>query len=260
MSLPLPELQRAFAAALFSDDIRIAQEVIADGIDAEDRLRVYRNTAFSVLTDALRLTYPALNRIVGVEFFDATAAAFIRAHPPRSGYLTAYGGAFADFLAAFAPAAAIAYLPDVARFEWALNVAANAFDQPALDPHALTALPATEHSAVCFTPHGSLCLLELTYPADAIADAVHARDDAAMAAIDLASGPVRLLVHRGPDGVEARRLSADAWRFTARLCDGVSLEKALAAAPALDVPALLAEHLARGRFTAFHIVDKEESS
>lgn len=130
----LHELQRAFGAAIFDDDTSIAAHVIGDGMPAARSLDVYRHTIFAVLTDALRLTYPAVDRLVGPEFFKAAAAAFARRNPPTNASLNAYGGAFVDFLAEFPPAASIAYLPDVARLEWALNVAANAPDVPALDP------------------------------------------------------------------------------------------------------------------------------
>ncbi|MBK8174759.1 MAG: putative DNA-binding domain-containing protein [Rhodospirillales bacterium] len=250
----LHEIQQAFGAAIFADDARVAEHVVADGIAAVDRLRVYRNTAFSVLTDALRLTYPAVDRLVGTAFFDGAAAAFIRQHPPKGAYLTEYGAAFADFLAAFPPAAEIGYLPDVARFEWALNIAANAPDARSLDPAILATFNAAEHDDVRFTPHPSLGLPHLDHPADAIADAVLAGDEVAMAAVDPSSGPVWLVVHRGPEGVEARRLTEAEWRLTECLCAGLPLGPMLDAHSDVDAARLLTDHLARGRFAGFDLI------
>jgi hypothetical protein len=249
----LHEIQHAFGAALFGDDETIAEHVIDDSIPAAGRVRVYRNTAISVLTDALRLSYLAVDRLVGAEFFDAAAAGFIRSKPPRSAYLIEYGAGFADFLASFAPAQALAYLPDVARFEWALNVAANAPDIPALDPASLAAIDPDAHGSVRFDPHPSLSLLRLDHPADMIADAVVARNDAALAAIDVSAGPVWLVIHRGPDGVEAQRLPEREWQLTHYLCDGATLEAALEAAQIADATALLAGHLTKGRFAGFDV-------
>jgi hypothetical protein len=99
-----------------------------------------------------------------------------------------------------------------------------------------------------FVPHPSLRLLELRYPADRIADAVLAGVEAAMAEIDLASGPLRLVVHRGPDGVDAERLTAHAYEFVSRLCAGETLGSLVEAAPA-DAPRLLAEQLRKGRLS-----------
>jgi hypothetical protein len=250
---PLHEIQRAFRLAVFGQDTAIAQHVISDGIDAMERVRIYRNTAFSVLTEALRLTYPAANRLVGPEFLEAAATAFIVQHPPAHAYLTQYGHAFADFLASFPQAAALSYLPDVARFEWALNLAANAADAAPLSAAALGSVDPAEHWRVCFVPHPSLSLLRLDYPADAIADAVLAGDEAAMAAIDLADRPVWLVVHRGPDGVDAQRLNEVEWNLTRQLCARTPLGPALERSPAPGATALLVGHLIKGRFIDFHV-------
>lgn len=249
----LREIQRAFKAAMFDDDAAVARHIVSDGIAATERLRIYRNTAFSVLTDALRLTFPAVDRLVGAAFFDAAAAAHIRQEPPGSAYLTHYGAGFPGFLAAFPPAATLGYLPDVACFEWALNVAANAPDAAPLSAGALAELDPAAHGFVCFVPHPSLSLVRSDYPVDTIADAVVAGDDAAMAAIDLCSGPVRLVVHRGPDGIKVLRLTESDWRLTERLCAGVPLEAALGSSQAPGATALLADHIAQGRFADFFV-------
>jgi hypothetical protein len=250
---PLREIQRAFRAAILDRDSAIGAHVVDDGIEAMDRVRVYRNTVFSALTEALRLTYPAIDRLVGAEFFDAAAAASVRQTPPESAYLAQYGGGFAEFLGSFPHAATLPYLPDVARFEWALNVAANAANAPLLGPAMLASLAPAEHGYVCLVPHPSMTLLRLDHPADAIADAVLARDESAIARIDLADGPVWLVVHRGPDGVDAQRLSESEWRLTRQLCEGVPLGAALERSPVSDAAGLLAAHLVGGRFAGFHV-------
>ena len=247
----LRDMQQAFGDAIFADDVRLAEHVVDHGLAAADRLRIYRNTAFSVLTDALRLVYPVVSRIVGSEFFDGAAAIFIRRFPPKDAYLGDYGAGLAGFLAGFEPAASIPYLADVARFEWALNVAANAADAAVLNPAALNAVDTRDHPAVRFIPHGSLSLLRLEYPADTIADAVMAQDDAAMAAVDLSSGPIWLVVHRGIGGVKAERLTEREWRLTESLCSGWPLAIAAADCDRVDTASLLGVHLAKGRFAKF---------
>ena len=134
----LLELQRAFGAAMLrGDDAAVSDELIAAGFSATERLRIYRNTCRSALIETLRMTYPAVDRLVGRDFFDMAAGELVLDHPARSAYLNEYGGGFADFLADFHGARSLPYLPDVARFEWALSVAANAEDEPVLDPGAL---------------------------------------------------------------------------------------------------------------------------
>lgn len=248
--LALLELQHEFAAALLDEaDGAIWAHIAEDGFSAAERLHIYRNTCRSTLVEALRMSYPAVERLVGREFFEVTAERYAAAHPAPSGYLNDYGGEFAAFLAGFALAGELAYLPDVARYEWALSVAANAPDTPALDAAALLAVAPERHAELRFAPHPSASCLDLRYPADEIADAVLSGNEAAMGEVDLASGPVQLVVHRGPSGLETQRLTAGAYEFVSLLCAGEPLARVIEAAPE-EAPMLLAEQIAKGRLRA----------
>jgi hypothetical protein len=249
----LADLQQTFMAGVLGTvPDRLADLVVGDGLDPAVRLRIYRNSVRSVLGNALRLTYPAVDRLVGTAFFDHIADRFIGIDPPQSPCLDDYGSGFAAFLAEQPEIEGLAWLPDVARFEWALGVAAHAPDQPALDVAVLHELPSDLHHRLCFQAHASVTLLRLAHPADRIADAVLADDDAAMAAVDPASGPVALVVHRGSAGVTAERVGADEAAFLRRLFAGVPLGSVLAE-PVADAAALLAGQLNAGRITAFRL-------
>ncbi len=247
----LRNLQRAFAGGLLAEaGAGVHRHIVEDGLAAEERLRIYRNSCRSTLVAALRLTYPAVGRLVGRDFFDEAAGRFALAQPPASGDLNVYGEAFAEFLAAFPAAGALPYLTDVARFEWALGRAANADDAPYLDARALEAVDPALLPGLRFIAHPSTQVFLLRYPADRIADAVLAADEAAMRAIDLASGPIRLAVHRAPTGVEAERLDASAYEFVVALCAGTQWARLVETAPS-RASELLAAQLVKGRLTGF---------
>jgi hypothetical protein len=232
-------------------------QLLGDALPPHDeralRLAIYRNTCLSTLVNALRLSFPAVQRLVGVEFFDASAREFIRRHPPASAWLNDYGAGFAGFLSGFVPAATLPYLADVARLEWTVNRALHADDAPGLDLARLAALHQSARARVSFTAHPGLSLLRLEFPADAIWRAVLDQDAAAMAAIDLAGGPVHLLIERDASGVQVRRLNGARWQFTARLCAGEPLYSTLDDGPDADISAWLAEHLSSGRFIDFNL-------
>jgi hypothetical protein len=98
----LLETQCAMRTWLVDGERDAAADLLADGI-SPDRLDIYRNTFVANATRALRLTYPAVHKLVGDEFFEGAAVAFIAQHPPRSACFDHYGEAFAAFLAAFPP-------------------------------------------------------------------------------------------------------------------------------------------------------------
>ncbi|HEV8553710.1 MAG TPA: DNA-binding domain-containing protein [Casimicrobiaceae bacterium] len=252
----LRELQGAVYRSLVArDDGAAAAYVRSEGLAPAARLSIYRNTFYGTLSNALRLSYPAVHRLVGAEFFEAAAQKFIENNPPRSAYLDGYGGGFADFLVRFPAAASVVYLPDVARLEWAVNRALRAPDATPLEVAALLELAQGDHDRVRFVPHPSVSLVRANYPADTIWRTVLAQDDPALRAIDLTDAPVWLLVQRLATGIDVQRLGEPAWRFTEALCEGRPLHAAVEVAPDIDVSALLAEHLAAGRFIAFTLVE-----
>lgn len=256
----LLEIQHALRASLVDhDDDRSAAHIVAAGMSPAERLDVYRNTFASVLTTALRLSYPAVCRLVGPDFFAGAARIFIAENLPTGGCLDDYGAGLPDFLAAFAPAASLPYLPDVARLEWAVSRALHADDAEPLDARRLAALGEADRGRVRFEPHPSVGLVSAQYPVDVIWRSVIDEDDAALAAIDLAAGPVWLLIERLATGIDVRRLSESAWRFAAALCAGRPLAAALESFPDIDAAPLLAEHLAAGRFVDFDLNESVNS-
>jgi hypothetical protein len=250
----LLEVQHAMRRSLVGHhDDEATAYILADGLAPRVRLDVYRNTLIGALTTTLRLSYPAVHRLVGPEFFAAGARIFIKAEPPKGAYLDEYGAGFPDFLAYFPQAASLPYLPDVGRLEWAVSRALHAADAEPLDLARLSNVDAADQGRVVFVPHPSISFVRADYPVDAIWRAVLAQDDAAVAAIDLGSGPVWLLVQRRDTGIDVMRISAREWRFATQLCSGRPLQAALDATPGLDAAIALASHLAAGRFIGFRL-------
>ena len=248
----LHELQAAFAAAILGgEDAPLAAAVRADGIAAERRIQVYRNNSLITLTAALQATFPVVCRLVDERFFGFAAQAFIRAAPPRAPRLAEYGAGFPDFLAGFAPAAALPYLPDVARLEWAIARAFHAADAPPLDPARLAALPPEAQGAAALVAHPSAGLVASPFPIEALWQANQPGRDGS--GVDLDGGPCRLLVHRRDDEVEMMRLDAPGHALAGALLAGSAIEDALAAALAadagFDAGPPLGRLLARGVFS-----------
>lgn len=246
----LRELQNAVRRSIVErDDVEAIAHIVADGIAPQHRLSVYRNTFVQTLIRALRLSYPAVDRLVGTEFFDAAARDFIVEQPPRTSYLDHFGGDFAGFLDRFEPAASVPYLGDVARLEWAVCRAVHAPDAAPLTLAALGAVDAADYARIFFTPHSSVGLVHTVYPVDVIWRAVLGNDEAALAAIDLSSGPAWLIVQRGPSGVAMTSMEEALWDFVSALCAGRPLGVVLDEHPAINAPVALADLLTHERFS-----------
>ena len=246
----LLELQTALQASVIHKDSAAVSAMLAGHISA-DRLDIYRNTFMHTLTKALRLSFPATERLVGEEFFEGATQIFIAEHPPRVAWLDQYGGEFADFLHSLPQAKSLAYLSEVAEMEWAVNCAIHAADVAPLDVATLGDVEPESQGQIRFIADPSIRLLRLEYPVDIIWRSVIASDDDALGKVDLGSGPINLLVERRATGVEVERLPVESWRFLSALCAGRSIELALDDINDFDCASALAEHLALGRFTGF---------
>src|SRR5919204_2510686 len=221
----LCELQAGFRAALLDEgDASVLSEIADDGLRASARMAVYRHHVFTSLTAALEVTYPVVCRLVDRRFFGWVADRYIRAHLPAGPCLFEYGGDFPAFLAAFPACAHLPWLADVARLEWAMNVALHAPDAVALEPDMVRALEPGALSKLTLRLEPSVTLIESAWPVDAIWRANQPGDDGM---VDVSSGAARLQVWRPGDDVVLSALSPATFSFRAALAAGLTLEDAV---------------------------------
>jgi hypothetical protein len=134
--------QSAFAKALLDPEAAIPSGITDPlGRPAPKRFAVYRNNVATGLGKALEAAFPAVNSLLGDEFFLAMALDFLRQHPPQSRIMMLYGAEFPAFIKGFAPAASLGYLPDVARLEQALRESYHAADAQGLSAASIAEIP-----------------------------------------------------------------------------------------------------------------------
>jgi hypothetical protein len=209
----LATLQARMAGALLEGRYEALAGRVADGpVAAREALAVHRDTALHGLVQALRLTFPTVEALVGAAFFDQAALAFALEHPPASAWLTGYGAGFAPFLAAYEPAAGLPYLADVARLDQAIEAAAT--DALGADGARL------DLGQAVLVLDASLRLIDLDFPAHAIRDAVDSGDEAALAALDVTARRTRLALWRLPQGAGLRELGAASFALLDALLQG----------------------------------------
>lgn len=244
----MQQLQSVFVAALRDPSLALAAGIVSDTAPAPGRrFAVYRNNVMVGLISAIEARFPATRRIVGEEFFRASARVFAQSHPPRSPLMMAYGDEFPDFLAAFAPAAEISYLADVARIEAARTRAYHAADALPLQPSDLADVAAAALPDLRFQLHPSLEIVTSVFPVVTIW-AMNA-GEAVLAPIDDWRGEDALILRPAFD-VEVRRLPPGAAAFLQSLKSGKRLGKAAAIAqqqsPDFDLAINLASLVSAG--------------
>lgn len=222
-----------------------------DGKTAPKRFNVYRNNVIASLCEALQQSFPAVESLLGEDYFKALARAFVAAHPPDSPVLMWYGAEFGDFIGTFPPLQAYPYLADVARAEWAWLQAYHAADAEPLDPGEIGTVAPDDVGNVRFKMHPACRILQSGWP---VWDLLRANrfDPAAEIAVDL-EVPQSILITRPEFEVELMLLRPGGDVFVIALANGATLAEAAAAASghaeAFSLSDTLSDCLANGVFT-----------
>jgi hypothetical protein len=157
--------QSAFANALLDPEQPPPPGLGAAGAaDPRRRFAVHRNNMVAGLVKTLAARFPAVVKIVGAEFFNVMARAFVLAHPPRSPRLACYGDVFPNFIDAFAPVREVAYLADVARIEAARTRAYHAADAAPVGTDAFAKLAVEAASFMRLEFHPSVEIIRSPHP------------------------------------------------------------------------------------------------
>lgn len=226
-----------FLGELFSTDERILPE----------RLKIYRNNIVGSLTNSMLATYPLIKILTGEEFATVLMRSFVLENPPREACLGKFGAGLGVYIETYAPAKELAYLSDVARFEWAMNEAYNAPDDLTLTPEDFQAVPAEKLGDLSLRLRSSVRLLSSPWPLDAIrAFCLNYREDSDET-LNLDGGRSWLMVYRPHLTVEVISLDPSECVWLAYLSEGQTLcealEHVLETFPSFDFQGCLQKYL-----------------
>ena len=251
----LRDTQATVAAALAGDTDAAARLVFTAGLAPAERLAIYANNSWMAFFGALRLEFPAVERLGGTDWFRCVARDYRAAHPSRAGNLHHVGAAFPGFFAARMRGTRYEVIADVAQLEWAYQEVLVAADA---QPFAITALAGVapeRYGELEFELQDACRLVASPYPIHAIwrtnreapevQPAVGAGGGGELDTIDLGAGADHLLVRRVGLEVEVHRLDAATFGWLEALACGTPLQRAVDAALAIDAGFDLDRALAR---------------
>lgn len=236
---------------------QLAEAICANAaLGPHDAVAIYRNNYRSNLHQALAAAYPIASQLVGADFFKHLTRQYIAQYPSKSGNLHHYGAHFSGFLATFAPAQALPYLPDVAALEWACHCAYYAADVAPFDVGRLQVLHETQYADLVWRCHPACQLRTSRYPLHAIWQAHQPGADPDFR-IDLDNGGGDVLVSRMQGVVTVAALSSAHANCLRRIQAGATLAVAtdatMAAYPAFALGAALSDWVAQGVLVDFFL-------
>jgi len=112
------DIQLQFLNAIFAKNESNLDFIASNNPEA--RLNIYRNTIFSNLRNALKVTFPGVWKLLGDECAVSVVNYFcsLQKNLPNSGCLDDYGGLFPNFLTETKQLENWPYLEGYARYEW----------------------------------------------------------------------------------------------------------------------------------------------
>ncbi len=182
--------QKSFVNAVFSQEDDIVIPGLGGPISAAVATAIYRNNVLKGFSEGLKNIYGAIFLLIGEACFREIAHVYCRAVPSLSEDRNAYGDRLPAFLARHPLTRALAYLPDMARLEWACHEAYQAANQ-----------------AVDNGLHASVRLVESDYPLMALWQLCQHPDTEETLDLDTLSGD-RVMIARPQEVVLMRSVSA----------------------------------------------------
>lgn len=239
----LHELQKNFFTGIFQRDPSILDAVQSDGIiTPEQRLQIYRNNIYLILTEHLQNIFPVVTELVGKDFFRKSAKEFITAAPPLSGDMIFYGENFPDFLQSLPSLSSYPYIGGVAMLEWHYYttglrpVHAAMSDEEFQQELAKTG----QITDLVFQPHVSV--FEFSYPVLDIWQRIRNAETDALAAIEM-DQPCYLVIYRNGNDVALLAADEAIFAFAQAIKTGKTAEEAVDAALYVDPDFQPAAHI-----------------
>lgn len=211
-------------------------------ISLPDRLKVYRNNIVGSLTDVMVSSFPLIDKLTGREFMEGMARTFILENPPQSGFLNTYGRGFAEFIEGFEPASGLAYLPDVARLEIALNDSYYAADDEPLTAQQLEKVAPESLQSLNLKLRASSYLLHSNFPLTDIREFALSEENPP----DLNKGSEHLLIIRPKLDTNIMKLGEAEFAFLENLANntlGEALQATLSSHETFDIQHTLNKHV-----------------
>jgi hypothetical protein len=261
----LAQLQQDFSAALAAPrGADLVPAGLRDAISADQaqrtarRFALYRNNVRLARMNAVTGAYPVIAAIVGEEFMTGLAREYALTHDSASGDLNEYGEHFGDFLAGFAPAAELPYLPDVARLEWQAHRAYYAADAVPFDVARLGQVPEAQWGTLRFQMQAAVSAAAYAWPVACIWQ-VNQPGYTGDMQVDLTPGAAYALIYRPRYDVAVAAISAGEHAFInaliADLAFADALAQACAAEAAFDPGPALQAIVQRGLIRDFTLED-----
>ncbi len=213
--MSLHKTQTTFKNMMINHHIDKPDELFKDGgISIEKRMNTYKNNYSVGLCEVLAGTFQTVTDLVGEEFMKRMCEHFIREHPPKKACMHEYGEELAEFVQKFDPVKSLAYLPDIARLDWAANTAYHADNVVPLSMENIGSIGnAFEEDNFKLELHPSVTLMKSIFKIHDIRQYVRDKERQEQEKLNINESETFLLVSRKEDQVYIIELTQAEYHF-----------------------------------------------
>lgn len=212
----------------FTDFLKDTSQNISSWVKEPECIEIYQNNFYSSLQRVLKETFPYVAKTVGNVFFEKLAYTFIQAHPPEKAELDLYGIRFPSFIKDFEKTKGMAYLADLAQFEWLNNESYYAKDAKAISQEKMNLLGQEANlSQITLRLLPSIRLFKSQYPIISLRSFLD-KSEETQETFDLSKGPEYALIIRPEIKVNVYEISHEYYLFLEQIYNGKNIEEAIA--------------------------------
>jgi uncharacterized protein (UPF0276 family) len=226
LSLSLLKIQRGIKSHIQTNADEIPKNLPLNpqgGVTGAERIKVYAEGYPIRIEEALKEVYESVRHVIGANSFHQLAHAYALHHPSKDYNLTLTGRHLPRFLETYPVTQELAFLPDLAKLEWAIAEAFHSPLKPALNPAQLAGLSEIDWDEIQISFQPSLHLMASHWP---VLDIWKARKLAIEEVkIDLMNRPQILMVFRHDLKVQCELIVEAQYRLLQGLISGLSLGK-----------------------------------
>ena len=242
--MQLKKLQENFiSATLKGENEKLIPEMLDAGIDKKALIAIYNNNAYSFLSNALKLTFPATCELIGEDKFIKLAYKFIKEHPSTSGNLEEYGEGFYKILSGEEQ--------DLAKFEWLYHQSTNADKDEVFELSKFAEVSPEQYETLRFSTQNSFNIFSSKFPI------LKTWQENTKQPVTAEEGETKIIIIRPRLEVEIYKLGDDEFAFVKELFEGKDLLAAYMEAekfnPNFDMGAALSKNLRRNIFKNYYL-------
>ncbi|MEM5527722.1 DNA-binding domain-containing protein [Gammaproteobacteria bacterium AS21] len=220
--MTLAQLQAAFAKYLLHESIELDDLGISGPFSNKELMQLYRNNFYISISEYLKACFPTVMKLVGTEFFEQLAKAFIIEKPLQQASIELYGSDFPEYIKHCKQAESVPYLADIALLDWSYDRSKTVFDFALFPFEKLTSLTDEEQMNISFSLVANTVLIKSKYPAFSIWNGVQTGE---LEGIDLQHGEYIIVHPEQNQGAKCYLLTQQQYDVLAAIGQGKALHE-----------------------------------